>query len=529
MRGLGYTLPMNEFNPYHPLSPPDDPTLFFGRQEAIAFLRRWLVGGHNHEAIVLLGRIGMGKTALLHQVAYIVDERYIPVYIPLTELHPIDELALIRQTASLILSRLEAINVDTYRIPAFPTEEATLAHWQHWFAEEFLAVATTAIRRDRFLLLLFDDWHLIYEAIDGGVASDNAMGYWGSLLAQYDRLDMILAVDIADEQRALADSFSANIQQHFRLVALDVPTTLQLMIEPLQGAFEYTPQALARLHGLCGGYPFLIHSLCRLIYRHHQQNAYVTHIAPEFIEVLYPAALQETNQVMDSFWENSTPNMQAVMRVLLASPHRQLTLEELQTHLVSLNPTQIVATLRRLDYWGVIQNQSDNMYGFSSGLEADWLSEKIAELDRVEASTRPFKPSPWVGLLIVIAGLVLLGGILATGILQDSDDESPIAPPSATFEQQLDVTATPSNSPTVTATLTASVTPTASWQASVTASPSLTSTRTPSRQASATDSPSFTATRVSSRTATPTYTASVTRTPRPQRSPTRTMRPTDQN
>ncbi|NJL92627.1 MAG: hypothetical protein HC915_02315 [Anaerolineae bacterium] len=48
-------------NPFHPLAPPDDPTLFFGRREALAFLRQHLVGAHNTHAMLIFGRLGMAK------------------------------------------------------------------------------------------------------------------------------------------------------------------------------------------------------------------------------------------------------------------------------------------------------------------------------------------------------------------------------------------------------------------------------------------------------------------------------------
>jgi DNA-binding transcriptional ArsR family regulator len=441
-------------------------------------------------------------------VAYIVDERYVPVYLPLEEVRPLEESQLIGQCAAMILARLEVIGLDTYRIPPFPPAQAPSQEWRRWFAEDFLPVATTVIRRDRFLLLLLDDWQRLYTALDQGDLPADFMAYWGALLGQYERLDMIVAVDIAEEQRTLTHPLTANINQHFRLVMLEDSAALQLMTDPIQGAYAYTPQALGRLQALCGGYPFLIHSLCRLIYRHHQQNTHLTHIAPEFIEVLYPAALQETEQVMENFWKNSTPNMQAVLRVLLAAPQRSLDLESLQLTLLQqaggLNPTQVVATLRRLEYWGVIRSDEQGQYQFNSGLEADWLAEKLADIARVEAAQNPLKPSPWVGLIAVVAALVVLGGIIALGLLNggDEQDSPQTIPPSATFEQELNL------SPTISPTLTASVTRTP-WPP-------------PSPSATRTLSPSLTATASSTRTAT--ERPSTTRTA--EASPTRTPRPT---
>jgi ABC-type arginine transport system ATPase subunit len=61
-------------NPYNPLQPTENPTCFFGREEAFAFFRQNLVGTPHDHALVLTGRRGLGKSSLLRQLA--LDDRY---------------------------------------------------------------------------------------------------------------------------------------------------------------------------------------------------------------------------------------------------------------------------------------------------------------------------------------------------------------------------------------------------------------------------------------------------------------------
>lgn len=409
-------------NPYHPLSPPDDPTLFFGRQDSIALLRQHLVGAHNTTAIVILGRRGMGKTALLHQTAYLVDERYITVYLDLAEQHEWRESTQLRYFAQTILARMETIGADTYRIPPFPDSEDP-AVWRTWFAEEFLDVATTAIRRDRFLLLLVDDMQLWFEPL-----GDSWLAYWHDLLKRYERLDMVAAIDLVDEPHILNYPLLANLHQHNRLQSLDEEAARQLILEPVAEHFHYTEDALARLALWCGGNPFLLHSVCRLVYRHYEGNRQLTHISAEFLEVLQEAVLEEAGEIMESVWENSTLAMQSVLRALLHDQTRAKTLEQLltllQEHDGNVNPTSLVSTLRKLEYFNLVKSSPSGEYSFQAELEAIWFAQRQQEA--AEQSPKSLRPNPLVGLAVMIVGVVLVGILLASITLNDSSEE--IAP-----------------------------------------------------------------------------------------------------
>lgn len=509
---------MHNQNPYHPLSPPDDPTLFYGRQDAIAFLRQNLVGAYHREMLVILGRMGMGKTSLLQHTAFIVDERYQTVYVETGAVGFGDETALLLHLAQCIVARMEAIGASTYRLPPFPDAAAPAAEVREWFAKDFLDVVLTAIRRDRFLLLLWDDFHLIIEAQEQGTLPEDFIAYLGAVLERHDRLGMVAALDVAYEEHALRFSPLANLNFYFRLGHLDEQAARQLILDPVEGVLSYTDDALDRLLHLCGGYPFLIHSVCRLLYRLHEADSELRIITPQIIEHVHPAVMEETGEIMGSFWKETTPNLREVLKALLEfwmqDPFTPVPLPLLQRKLrqmkVGMNQTQLVSQLRGLEYLSIVKATPEGSYGFSTALEADWLRSNWGKT----LPARTFNPpsrARVVGAGAVLLAVLVVAVLLVAGVF-DEDREAPPkqdAPPTSTFAVDIDATrradrasataqAIPSatTTPSPTPSNTATFTPPATAALTRTPRPSTTPSRTPSPQPSATPrQPSATPTR----------------------------------
>jgi hypothetical protein len=430
-------------NPYHPLSPPDDPSLFYGRQEAISFLRQHLVGIQHEQALVILGRAGMGKTALLHQSPYVIDERYISVYLNLADLAPLHTSRFLEVAALAIIRQMEAIGAETYRIPPLPsgTDEAA---WRAWFAKDFLGVVLTAIRRDRYLLLLIDHLEQLWAG-EGLSDAAELIAYWGDLLSQYERLDMALACDLLEEARLHRYPVLNHLNQHLRLLPLDEAAARQLMTDPLNGAFTYSPEALARLRQLCGGSPFLIHSACRLIYRQYELNPQLSQVTPPLIEGVYPAMLAEAGEIMGGIWENSSPAMQFIWQALAelcpspaeAGPNLEALQERAALSDLGLNATQVLATLRSLDYWSLIKANEEGRYSFATELEGRYLAEMLAEQQHPPKKAW-LRPKAWLGLLLIAAAVALVLLILALGVLNgEPETHTPPIEPTSTLALEI--------------------------------------------------------------------------------------------
>lgn len=426
--------------PYHPLSPPDDPTLFFGREDAIAFLRQHLVGGNNTEILVILGRTGIGKTSLLQQIPYVIDERYQPIYIDVDSLD--NTHSYIASIVSRVLQRMELIGASTYRISEMPPEDTSDGDLFEWFASEFLDVVLNAIHRTRFLLLLFDDFQQIFNAIDDRRLAVGFVDLLEELLEKYDRLSMVAGLNVDDEDRALRHNPTANLNYYFRLQHLDENAARQLITEPVAFKYQATDEAITHILKLCGGYPFLLHSVCRLLYRHYRNNPNVPQIGENVVDLVYTAALEETGEVVREFWQHTTPAEKAVITGLLefyqqnkdaavSFDHLRQWLADTRT---TMNGTQLASTLRSLEYDLLVKINAVGEYQFATQLEADWLLNNVHLKNLREQKTR--RSNRLIGLLAVAGVIIIIALVLASGIF-DSEDSAPLdedAPPTSTLQ-----------------------------------------------------------------------------------------------
>ena len=191
-------------NPYNPLQPADDPVYFYGREDAFAFFRQRLVGTAHERALVLIGRRGLGKSSLLRQLPHQIDDTYRSCIINVGALDLGSEGALLAGLVDEIHLALEQAEASTYRLPDWPTPgEGEPTQLREWFKAEYLQVALAALR-GRHLLLAFDDAHLMLEAMDRGALPADWLHYVETLLAAHERLDLILALDAAFENRVLS-------------------------------------------------------------------------------------------------------------------------------------------------------------------------------------------------------------------------------------------------------------------------------------------------------------------------------------
>ncbi len=427
--------------PYHPLSPPDDPTLFFGREDVIAFLRQHLVGANNTEVLVILGRAGIGKTSVLQHIPYIVDERYQPVYM---EADTLDNLYVyLTGLASRIVQRMELIGASTYRVPELPPADTPSQDLLKWFALDFMDVVLAAISRSRFLLLLLDDFHRIFDAVHSQLLPANFIDYLGELLKQHDRLSIVAGLHIDYEDQAMRYAATANMLNHFRLHHLDEQAARQVIVEPVSLKYTFTEEAIERILKLCGGYPFLLHSVCRLLYRHYKNNPQISQMGVNVVDLVYTAALEETGEILRDYWQRCTPTQQMILTALLEfyqeNPQEAVSFDRLKAHSPQINGTQLAATLRSLEYDLLVNTTAAGDYQFATQLEADWLAANTSLKDKQEEKSR--RKARLIGLLAVAAVVVMILVLLLSGVFESSEKAATPdsdAPPTSTLPIGID-------------------------------------------------------------------------------------------
>lgn len=473
-------------NPYNPLQPTRDPLLFVGRDETLAAIQLHLVSGTDHHAVTIFGQRGMGKSSLLSQIPLNIDERFVCVYIDLNQAELDDVSGFVAAVVDQIRAMLEIIEASTLRLPAFPAA-AEVDHLD-WLAGEYLEVVLAAIRRSRHLVLMLDDVHLLFDAMDTGNLPSHLMTYLAVLLDRYDRLNIIAALDITYETRALQTPPFDNSQFHHRLTNLAPEQAEAVLTKPVEGFYEFEPPALRHVLELSGGHPFHLHSFGRLIYRLYEQERRVSTIALVDIEAVYPAALEQAGDVVKPLWEHIRPNERLALTALLDlrrhNPAEQFSPEALREWLSKtdypLNAVQLAAALRGLEYLGIVQTTHHGEYAFSSGIQADWLTTYIidapAETVQRPPGLLPKTRLPRRTLLLITLGPVAIAVLLVLMlVLNDEDNSTNRAISTATL--QLDIEATRQSEFQTQTAVAATHTPTPSWTPEPTLTPTPEQTR----------------------------------------------------
>ncbi len=230
-------------NPYNPLQPVLNPEWFVGREDVFAFFRQHFVGTAHDHALALIGRRGLGKSSVLHQLQ--LDEQYVPCIVSLGALELPSESVLIAALVEEIQQTLEQAGASTYRLPDWPEEGDLRA----WFQTEYLDVALSALRI-RHLLLMLDDAHLLLDAMDRGTLPDDTLRYLGEVLAAYDRLDLVLALDSAYETRILNIDLLNDPTLHIRLAELSPDEAERLVRAPAANVLHYEDGVMERHSGV---------------------------------------------------------------------------------------------------------------------------------------------------------------------------------------------------------------------------------------------------------------------------------------
>src|SRR5690554_3452717 len=306
-------------NPYNPLEPVENPAQFFGREDAFAFFRQHLVGVPLRHALVLIGRRGLGKSSLLRQLQHHVDERYRVCVIDLTLVDLRGEESLFAALVDEIHATLERAEVSTYRLPDWPqTGDESLADLRAWFRDVYLDVAMTALRA-RHLLIALDDAHLLLEAIDKGTLPADLLDYFGALQAAYDRLNFAFALDIRHEDRALTIPLLADPALHFRLAELPPGDAERLVREPVADLYSFDEGLVPRILALVDGDPFLLTSICRLIFRRSEERHHAGSIIELDMIAVYPAVLDQASDILRPQWRDASPNERLTLVALARS------------------------------------------------------------------------------------------------------------------------------------------------------------------------------------------------------------------
>ncbi len=538
---------MSAANPYEPHFTAAGPVAFVGREDVFAFFRQHLVGAPLAHGLVLIGRAGLGKSAVLGQLEHQLGEPYRPCLIRLSALDLSAEDRLLAALAEEIRATLEETGASTYRLPDWPApaEAGASPDPRGWFKTEYLAVAMSALRL-RHLLLVFDDAHLLFDAMDEGRLPGDLFAYFAELLGTYERLVLVFALDATHEDRVLGTELLSDPSLHLRLGELSRADAARLVREPVAGTLDYEDGVVEGIVAQAGGHPFLLHSICRLLFRRSEERHHTGPVTAHDLTAVHTAVLDQADEIFSPLWRDLTPNerhtLVALVRLDEEAPGEAFSFDVVRGWLLgagyALNKTQLASALRGLGYKGVAIAQADT-YALPARLIADWVRLTVEQPQAAQPprDRLPLRQAaPLAGLAVVLVVVIALGAAAWGGLLggEDGEDAQTTGAPTATLALNLEATrqsvfatqteqARPTSTPTITLTPSLTATPSETSTPTMTVTPTL--TLTPSTTPSATNTPRAMRTPQPTRTpivlpATNTPTPLPTNTPRPPVVPT---------
>src|SRR5690606_20364505 len=273
------------------------------------------------------------------------------------------------------------------------------------------------------------------------------------LQAAYDRLNFAFALDIRYEDRALTIPLLADPALHFRLAELPPGDAERLVREPVADLYSFDEGLVPRILALVDGDPFLLTSICRLIFRRSEERHHAGSIIELDMIAVYPAVLDQASDILRPQWRDASPNERLTLVALARSVGQDggpaVSFEALYADANALgydiSRTQLASALRSLDYKGLVRMDANGRYSFPALLIPRWLYANTeipapeAPREAVRAWGRPALVALAAIALVAVIGVAALSGVF--GGDDEGDDETSVPDgPTATLSLNLEAT-----------------------------------------------------------------------------------------
>lgn len=405
-----------ETNPYRPFVPADGSAPFAGRADAQARLRQHVRESAGGGALVILGRAGVGKTALLRRCAAAADDSAVLIYTPLPA-RP-TEAAVLGALARAAAAELARRDFTLGHLPPLPADTSLLP--REWFAGEWLPEACLAVRAHRRLLWLLDDAQRL-AAADSGLEADFP-AWLLELLGRFPQARLALALDDASEPDLPRLAPLAQREGAIRLANLDAAAVRDLLREPVAGLYTVTDEAAAALYRETGGQPDLAQLAGYHLFQRWSARPDRDTLTPDDVRALLPALVAGADAYFHSLWRAASYSeklaLTALSGLLYDDPLRPADARALEAWLVEtdypLEPTAIHAALRALEYREIVTAAPS--LALRSGLLRAWLLDN-ARLDGAAAPAGVPSRAPGQRRRAVIALVVVIVAVAALAAL----------------------------------------------------------------------------------------------------------------
>jgi hypothetical protein len=366
----------NLVNPYHAGRPVEGPEMFFGRDDALIWVKQQIA--LDRRLLFMHGPDLIGKTSLARRLPAFLSERVRFLYF-LGKSHqgrllPQVLAALAGDLANQLMAQdlVSPGQVDTAADSA--TAVKSLLNQASLALETGSSSSSGTPEEDQTqrLLLVLDDVHRL---ADGEPPSlDGLFDFLANLLAAVPRLQLLLTLsDLSYAQLTHPILLGA---ADFRLGPLSSDAAQQLITRPAQGALRFDAGVTKRIAEITSNHPYYLHLFCYTLYNHCARDGWVNQ---SDIDRVLDTLLTLPNEEFQAIWDRSTWAERAALTALagLKGAHGPITRQEVINYLRRFDPgvvpDVILDALESLADRGVLVRMGALSYCFAVNLFRYWL------------------------------------------------------------------------------------------------------------------------------------------------------------
>lgn len=259
--------------------------LFVGRSDIVRQLQAQLANRSQRPTLVLFGQRRMGKSSLLYQLPHLFDENTIAIRIDCQAGEMQDgNTAFLYNLARIIY--IQSAQTRQLKFSPIPTlSSMSFTAFSVWLE------AVEAQLGERILLLSFDEFEKIGEAVVAGHLDKRIFDFLRNLIQHHPKINIMLAGSHrpAEIGRPWSDYLISAVT--IPISYLQPDDVRHLVSQPIKGFPPiYTPEAVEHIIALTRCQPMLVQLLCQQIVLHlNEQSQHRADVA--VVEAVIPSAL----------------------------------------------------------------------------------------------------------------------------------------------------------------------------------------------------------------------------------------------
>lgn len=373
-------------NPYYPGTPVQKQSMFYGREEELAFMQEKFVYSLANTVVVLYGQRRSGKSSLLYQLlqSSILDP-HVPIRIDMQhETLNFSTSRFLHALANYIFREMKkrGFILPTPQRDAF-LEDATFA------LDTFLDEVETVLQ-ERKLIILIDEFEILEEKVKKNELDPDIFVYLRSLMQDRGNIDFLLAgTHTIKELTAEYWAVFFNIAIHHRISKLSAEAAQQLIIKPLEGILEYDKFAIEKISRLTGDQPYLIQLICHSLV-HHCNTSCKNYVTINDVNTVQEVVMETGSIYFNWIWGQASKEERTILAILAqegGDEGRDISLADIERvyldYYLPYRRESVIAALKNLRDGDVIAEGSrENRYKIPVGLTRLWLRQE-KQLSRV--------------------------------------------------------------------------------------------------------------------------------------------------